>query len=667
MASVPSAQVSHALGSDPATGQGADSGDACSSLREPTRPSRRAGRTPSNWRWTHTALLPGLAAAAATVMYAPSIRAPFVSDDYSFLWVARRTNGREFVRTLAGDSDVPWATASYSWRPISFVAFLVMNGAFGDHAWPYHVVMLAGHVTSVLLVWAIARHLAPGRLAPAGAAGLFAIQPLVFQSVTWIASVSSLGLPLALAAWLLLLRAQPGTVPPRVVATSTIAFAVALGMRETCAVFIPAIVGVELVRSLRAGRGATRVLRALSPLVVVGALVATISTVVINDRFVGFEQDAGETLGFVWRHLERALVPAESGGYWLGLVQSVVAIALILAPLATVAARWWIPSILLVTFHVSVVVHALRFWGGQPRYFYFPSVLLVVALATILGKLAIVPASAALRSRARGVAMTVLAVAVVAGTVDGFSRVRRWTDDEPAEYQQVVDTLETLRPEVPDGSTVVVANLPDSIAFFDAYNLRFINDYVWPGRDIDLLTVPIDAIERARLVLGDRGRLVVIDPSQGQCATRRSSGVPGVPAFMFTVDVNPERAAASDVPLVVFGPFEGNLNGTLYAETDGDGAVRLRVDIPWVDPQASAWIRGAAASHLEVGVIANYLTGFHEIFVNGEQQMVVPVDHVDSTSGAVGPVGLSAAALDSLPSGVAVAPIVMSPCRPDDS
>ncbi|MBK9344587.1 MAG: glycosyltransferase family 39 protein [Dehalococcoidia bacterium] len=97
-------------------------------------------------------------------------------------------------------------SANY-WRPLSFDTFRLIYVVFGDEPLPYHLFSLAVHLASVVLVYALGWRLTKSRLGAAVAALVMAVHPGGFESITWIASLNSAALPLALAGWLAFTRA----------------------------------------------------------------------------------------------------------------------------------------------------------------------------------------------------------------------------------------------------------------------------------------------------------------------------------------------------------------------------------------------------------------------------------------------------------------------------
>lgn len=92
------------------------------------------------------------------------------------------------------------------WRPLAFIWFELLQPLAGGNPLPYHLLVLAGHLAAVVLTWLVAARIDERRAVRAIAAGIVAVYPGTYQAVTWISSVNSIALPLALGAWLAFLR-----------------------------------------------------------------------------------------------------------------------------------------------------------------------------------------------------------------------------------------------------------------------------------------------------------------------------------------------------------------------------------------------------------------------------------------------------------------------------
>ncbi len=99
-----------------------------------------------------------------------------------------------------------WTSGDYiNYWPLTFTVYRLEYDMWGLHPLGYHLVNIALHVVSALLVWRILEHLRiPGAML---AAAIFALHPVNVESVAWIAQLKNvLSLPLALLSVLFYLR-----------------------------------------------------------------------------------------------------------------------------------------------------------------------------------------------------------------------------------------------------------------------------------------------------------------------------------------------------------------------------------------------------------------------------------------------------------------------------
>ena len=66
----------------------------------------------------------------AVAMYWPALTAPFVTDDYTYIWAAQDMDGGEVMRSVLGISDIPRGFISTYWRPAALLSFLGLHELF---------------------------------------------------------------------------------------------------------------------------------------------------------------------------------------------------------------------------------------------------------------------------------------------------------------------------------------------------------------------------------------------------------------------------------------------------------------------------------------------------------------------------------------------------------
>lgn len=256
-------------------------------------PTRRKRQIPAVTRAPSASWLPALLLAALTfAAYLPAIGGGFVWDDDTFV------THNPTLRSLAGLRAIwfePGAVQQY--YPVTFTSLWVEHHVFGDHAFGYHLLNVALHVGSAVVLWRMLLG-----LQVAGAwliAAIFALHPLHVESVAWIVErknvLSGLLYLLSLFAYLRfagLIPASPAQGRSaaadrrderRWYALSLLLFAAAL-LSKTVACSLPAALVVILW--WRRGRIEVRDLVRLLPFFVLGVLLSAM-TVWVEREHVG--------------------------------------------------------------------------------------------------------------------------------------------------------------------------------------------------------------------------------------------------------------------------------------------------------------------------------------------------------------------------------------------
>lgn len=171
--------------------------DSGSSTPEGKGPYRTPTR-PAGW-----ILLIGIGA-LCFFAYGPALDESFIADDFTNLGFVRALERPwfEFLLPTRAYSD-PVTRSRY--KPLYVYYYGAIEELFGEQAFAYHLLGLLFHVGTALLVSRLGLRLGLGPRAAAGAALLFALWRLHWQTVTWIsASYRSLAAGLGLAALLAL-------------------------------------------------------------------------------------------------------------------------------------------------------------------------------------------------------------------------------------------------------------------------------------------------------------------------------------------------------------------------------------------------------------------------------------------------------------------------------
>ena len=128
----------------------------------------------------------GVLAIVALVLltYAPSFRGGFILDDDVLV------TANPLVHAPDGLYRLWCTTENCDYWPITYTSLWIEWRLWGNNPLGYHLVNVALHIISCLLIWVVARKLAiPGAF---WGALLFAIHPVNVESVAWIAQRKNL-------------------------------------------------------------------------------------------------------------------------------------------------------------------------------------------------------------------------------------------------------------------------------------------------------------------------------------------------------------------------------------------------------------------------------------------------------------------------------------------
>jgi hypothetical protein len=456
---------------------------------------------------------------AAVVMYLPALRSGFLKDDYTYLYSVKTLSVWQYARTaLAPESNNDVLTLTrYFWRPLYYLSFEGTVRLFGEDVLLYHLLNLCMHLCAVALVWALARRLSGRWEAAAIACTVFALHPAGQESVSWISSVNSAALPLALGAWFAFIAAVESSEVTRrrlMLAASVVLLALALGFRETAVVVAPGIVLWYFFVSAHGRLREPRTWRVLLPYIVLGVVYLVLKTRFFTIPLVNAHVSHVDrnTPGKVWYYLKLGLFPfANDDAAWrVGLQRAGGALILATIPVAA-AIRRPLLTVLLTTFALSVLPYAPLPLGVSSRYFYFPSAFLALALGGAAVDL--LGAAAPRMARFNPLYVTVGAVALllVAGTYIGNRRVHDWTGDGPAVHQAWVDQLRARYPTLPAGGALYTANTPFLLTLFDNAALIPTIRYYYPQV---AKIVPFDPAELSAIQAGlsPNDRIFIYEP-----------------------------------------------------------------------------------------------------------------------------------------------------------
>lgn len=457
----------------------------------PGEPRFRPGEPPqAQLNWQRVApLLPLVAAlAAATAAYWPALGAPLYADDYLYLNAARTLSFGDYARAaLVPLSDEPLlaAVTEHFWRPLYYLSFEVLEAVFGGHATPYHVLLLAIHLAGIALVWLLARKLTGSATGAGCAAVVFAAHPGGFEGVAWASSLSNVGLPLMLGAWLAFangaLREQPNW---RMIWAAAGLFALALGFRESTIVVAGAISAWWLIWWRRDRLGERSTWMPLLPFVMVGAIYQVLRTRFFTEPPANSDvwDLGGHTPDQFWYYLKVTALPVdgETTGLAHGL-QVAAGRALLLAAPVLLLFRRWLMGALAGAVLMAIAPYAPLTLAVSERYVYFPAAFLALAIGVLARELV-----DHLRVRLHpgilwpAVALT-FAAALVAGSISTYRRTSAWVASGPDVDHAWVEELRATYPALPAGSTLYCTSTPLNFALFDGALLRPVVGFYYPG------------------------------------------------------------------------------------------------------------------------------------------------------------------------------------------
>ena len=123
---------------------------------------------------------------ALTVLaYLPALRNGFIWDDDSWLMHNRTLEGVNGLYRLWFD-----LLALQQYYPITGTAFWIQYQLWGFHPFGYHAVNVALHTLNVVLFWFVLRKL--GLRGAWFAAAVFAVHPIMVESVAWVTEIKNL-------------------------------------------------------------------------------------------------------------------------------------------------------------------------------------------------------------------------------------------------------------------------------------------------------------------------------------------------------------------------------------------------------------------------------------------------------------------------------------------
>ncbi|MCM2257929.1 MAG: tetratricopeptide repeat protein [Vicinamibacteria bacterium] len=256
--------------------------------------------------------MPALALVVMTLAaYTPVLSAGYIWDDELYV------TGNESLRTFQGLHDIWFRLGSTTmYAPVVFTTLWAQYQLWGLNPVGYHAVTLGFHVASVLLLWRFLRKLDVGGAWLAAA--LFAVHPVMVESVAWITELKNgQSVFFGLLALLAFVRSRPldGTVPPdarmgrKWYAIALLLFALAL-LSKPVVVTLPPVLLV--IVWWKRGHVTRHDLVAIAPMLALGVAAGLLAVYV--------EHHFGGAVGSAWQQpaLARVLVAGRALWFYAG-------------------------------------------------------------------------------------------------------------------------------------------------------------------------------------------------------------------------------------------------------------------------------------------------------------------------------------------------------------
>lgn len=215
------------------------------------RPERRPARS-FPYAWTsdgafaawEVALLAGVFAALALVVYAPALAGPFLSDDLHYVATNPYVHTLSFENLVAiFDPTSPATVLVVNYAPVHLLLHALTWQVVGEHTPAYHVINVLLHAIGSALLAAVFVRAGLSRRVGIGAALVFLVHPANVEAVAWISQAKT---PAAFALSMAALLAHP-----RRPALGVLCFGFALLAKPTAAFALPVAALLDWTRERR--------------------------------------------------------------------------------------------------------------------------------------------------------------------------------------------------------------------------------------------------------------------------------------------------------------------------------------------------------------------------------------------------------------------------------
>jgi tetratricopeptide (TPR) repeat protein len=302
-------------------------------MADPARPTPAVARArPDGLRQR---VLPALLLVVITLAaYAPGMDAGWIWDDEIIV------TGNPYLRDAAGLAHIWFRLETIQmYSPAILTTLWIEYQLWGLRPLGFHLVNLSFHVASVLLLWGVLKRL--GARGAWLAAALFAVHPVMVESVVWVSEIKNVqSLFFCLLALLAFLRFRPldGTEPPggrkrwALYALALVLFEAALLSKAVAVALPPAILFLVWWKRGRVEKGDVV---AVAPMLAMG-LASAFLAMFIEHRFAG-------AAGGVWQLslLERILVAGRAVWFYAGKLVWPVNLLSVYPRWRVSTSAWW--------------------------------------------------------------------------------------------------------------------------------------------------------------------------------------------------------------------------------------------------------------------------------------------------------------------------------------
>jgi hypothetical protein len=429
------------------------------------------------------------------LIYYPGLEANLVADDFRLVG---RLSFTDALRSL--HDTVGFGRNEY--RPLVALSFAVSNGLWGGDPKGYHLESIFLHAVNVVLFFSWLLLLVRSVTISGMAALLFAVHPIHHARVVWIAArdslLSTFFVLVAIILYTLIRRRNDPDGSQRIRA-SGILFALSLGLcilgmlsYEGAVVFPGIVAGLELFVFTRRGENAWSRLRTAVTKALPYAIILVCYLVFWTLLFRGEvgQYELSFSLGNLWRNYCSLLYQLFYGHEHLaGVLYFILLLLALLLPRDRLPLVWFSVLWMFVSFLPFVMIA-----GFASRFAYASAVGYSLLIALILSACTLKKRTGsmhAVRSLPLQASIMIFVTLLVYYSIDLRARIAEWrTAGEIADA--IPRHVKACYPDLPDGSTVVLAGIPRMFGHAYVYplGLEAAIERSYPGRRLQVFYGP---------------------------------------------------------------------------------------------------------------------------------------------------------------------------------